>query len=423
MSKNKNSKDNIKYDNIKYDNIKYGNIKYDNIKYGNIKYDNIYGGKYDKKFTQEKTKFTQGIKTKFTQGKTNFTQGKTNFTQGKTNFTQGKTNFIQGKTDFIQGKTDFIQRKTNNAIPSNIGQSVIKAEGYVEFSKQVYSQISMHKINLINLDINNRKILASKLIQKSASKKENKHWTTFDTWEKLQKNPIAKKEYLIQKNRVINDPNLDWSDVLKEIMPKLKENREYIGVINIKTNSNKLYIVKYEGSPTSSDEEDSDTTFASIPSELVNKYSNMVALFMFHTHPEDIRGSPLPSSHDLSAALYFGSISRFASSIIISRYGVLMYGLSLHGYNILAKAKDYNLAVLNLSFDIISAHESIRSWNSWKLDDYVKFYEQYKMFMYIFPTPEYISDNVKLINEWNISQPVSYDLIMEHYSDINNYTK
>ena len=354
-------------------------------------------------------------------GNKHLTQSKTNFknlTQNKTNFkdlTQSK--HLTQSNNFIQN-TNFIQNKK-----SNIGQSVIKAEGYVEFSKKIYSEISTHKIDLINLDINNKKIILKSLkgFKDKVQKKEN--WTKFDTWEKLQKNAIAKKEYLAQRNNVINDPNLDWSDVLTEINPKLKENREYIGVINLRPNTNKLYIVKYEGSPTSSDEEDSDTTFASIPSELVNKYSNMVALFMFHTHPEDIRGSPLPSSHDLSAALYFGSISRFASSVIISRYGVLMYGLSTHGYNLLTKTKDYNLAVLNLSFDIISAHESIRSWTNWKLDDYVKFYEQYKMFMYIFPTSEYISDSVKLINEWNISQPVSYDLIMEHYNDIQNYTK
>jgi len=352
------------------------------------------GQKYNKKLIQNNANFK------------NLTQNKTSFKH----LTQSK-NFIQNN-NFIQNKK------------SNIDKSVIKAEGYIEFSKKVYSEISTHKINLINLDINNKKIILKskdKGFKGKGQKKEN--WSNFDTWEKLQKNAIAKKEYLDQRNNIINDPNLDWSDVLTEINPKLKENREYIGVINLRPNTNKLYIVKYEGSPTSSDEENSDTTFASIPSELVNKYSNIVALFMFHTHPEDIRGSPLPSSHDLSAALYFGSISRFASSVIISRYGVLMYGLSTHGYNLLTKTKDYNLAVLNLSFDIISAHESIRSWTNWKLDDYVKFYEQYKMFMYIFPTSEYISDSVKLINEWNISQPVSYDLIIEHYNDIQNYLK
>jgi hypothetical protein len=149
----------------------------------------------------------------------------------------------------------------------------------------------------------------------------------------------------------------------------------------------------------------------------------MVGLFMFHTHPLDLRGSPLPSSYDLSAALYFGSISRFVASVIISRYGILMYGLSLSGYKFLTRSKDYNLAILNLSFDIIAAHESIRSWSKWKLSDYIDFYKRYKMFMYVFPSAEYIADNVKYDYEWNLTNPISHELIIDHYEDINNYLK
>jgi len=299
--------------------------------------------------------------------------------------------------------------------------SIVK-EGYITFSKNIYDKISMHKLNLNELDIGNKiKLAASK--KQPFQKQSHKHWTEFESWDKLQKDSIAKKEYLDEKIKILEYPNLDWTNVLKEINPLLKESREYIGIINLDKKTNKLYVKKYEGSPTSAEDEDSETTFASIPSNLVNKYYNMVGLFMFHTHPEDLRGSPLPSSYDLSAALYFSSISRFAASVIISRYGVLMYGLSTNGYNFLTKSKDYNLAILNLSFDIISAHESIRSWTNWKLDDYIKFYERYKMFMYIFPTSSYIADGIKYTNEWDITSPISYDLILEHYDDINNYNK
>ena len=315
-------------------------------------------------------------------------------------------------------------RNTNN---SKAFHSIVK-EGYIAFSKNIYDKISMHRLNLNELDIGNHgnkiKLAASKKQPLQKHKMQlHKHWTEFESWDKLQKDSIAKKEYLDEKIKILEYPNLDWSNVLKEINPLLKESREYIGIINLDKKTNKLYVKKYEGSPTSAEDEDSETTFASIPSNLVNKYYNMVGLFMFHTHPEDLRGSPLPSSYDLSAALYFGSISRFAASVIISRYGVLMYGLSTNGYNFLTKSKDYNLAILNLSFDIISAHESIRSWTNWKLDDYIKFYERYKMFMYIFPTSSYIADGIKYTNEWDITSPISYDLILEHYDDINNYNK
>lgn len=305
--------------------------------------------------------------------------------------------------------------------------------GYVEYTKKIYDGISKHAVNLKSLNLGSSQNLINARAKTNANVKTRanvkanvntnikKHWTLFETWDKLQKDPVAKKEYLEDKNNILKNPNLDWSEVTKEIGPKLNELREYIGIINLRKGTNILYIKKYEGSPTTAGDEDSETTFASIPSNLVNKYSNIVGLFMFHTHPADIRGSPLPSSYDLSAALYFGSISRFAASVIISRYGVLVYGLSPHGYKFLTKTKDYNLAVLNLSFDIIAAHESIRSWANWRLEDYVKFYERYKMFLYIFPTSEYIGDNVRDINEWSIISPISYELIIEHYDDINNY--
>jgi hypothetical protein len=110
----------------------------------------------------------------------------------------------------------------------------------------------------------------------------------------------------------------------------------------------------------------------------------------------------------------------FCRIAVINLLAVLFF---ISGYNLLVKSKDYNLAILNLSFDIIAAHESIRSWSKWKLTDYIKFYERYKMFMYVFPSSEYISDNIKYDNEWNINNAISYDLILDHYDDINNYLK
>lgn len=313
--------------------------------------------------------------------------------------------------------------KTNTVYDKNIilNNSFNIPEGYVAYSKQIYHNIANHRVNLNTLDLSKGKIKQAK--QAKQLSKKCQHWSLYDSWEKLQNDSIAKKEYLNDRNEILSNPNLDWSKVVEEISPKLEELREYIGIINIKKGTNQLYIKKYEGSPTGANDEKSKTTFASIPSELVNKYANMVGLFMFHTHPLDLRGSPLPSSYDLSAALYFGSISRFAASVIISRYGILMYGLSLSGYKFLSRSKDYNLAILNLSFDIIAAHESIRSWSKWKLSDYIDFYKRYKMFMYVFPSAEYIADNVKYDYEWNLTNPISHELIIDHYEDINNYLK
>ena len=330
-----------------------------------------------------------------------------------------KNNIIRGggRRNVAAHKYNTVGKYDKNIILNN---SFNVPEGYVLYSKQIYHNIANHKVNLNTLDLSKGK---NKIRQTKQLGKKHQHWSLYDRWEKLKNETIAKKEYLNDRNEILSNPNLDWSKVVEEIGPKLEELREYIGIINIKKGTNQLYIKKYEGSPTGVSDEKSKTTFASIPSELVNKYANMVGLFMFHTHPLDLRGSPLPSSYDLSAALYFGSISRFAASVIISRYGILMYGLSLSGYKFLSRSKDYNLAILNLSFDIIAAHESIRSWSKWKLSDYIDFYKRYKMFMYVFPSAEYIADNVKYDYEWNLTNPISHELIIDHYEDINNYLK
>lgn len=328
-----------------------------------------------------------------------------------------KKNIILGGVSKKNAVTRYNAATKNNILNNSFNIP----EGYVAYSKQIYHNIANHRVNLNTLDLSKGKVKQAK--QSKQLGKKCQHWSLYDSWEKLQNDSIAKKEYLNDRNEILSNPNLDWSNVVEEIGPKLEELREYIGIINIKKGTNQLYIKKYEGSPTNANDEKSKTTFASIPSELVNKYANMVGLFMFHTHPLDLRGSPLPSSYDLSAALYFGSISRFAASVIISRYGILMYGLSLSGYKFLSRSKDYNLAILNLSFDIIAAHESIRSWSKWKLSDYIDFYKRYKMFMYVFPSAEYIADNVKYDYEWNLTNPISHELIIDHYEDINNYLK
>ena len=285
-----------------------------------------------------------------------------------------------------------------------------------------------NNLNTLNtLNNLNKKSTLPKLntlnINKELLPKLKKHWTEYDTWEKLKKNDADRANYIEDRNLVINNPNLDWSLVLHEMLPKLSELREYIGLINLGKDKKTMKLVSYEASPSIAGEDQSETTFASIPSSLVEKFSNKPALFMFHTHPSDPRGCPLPSSHDLSTALYFAATARFAASVIISKYGIFMYGLSHQGYNSVVKSKDWNLAILNLSFDIVSAHESIRSWGKWKLSDYMNFYKQYRMFMYVFPSSEYVGDYEKNEMQWHLETPISYDLIMEHYEDIQEYLK
>ena len=251
----------------------------------------------------------------------------------------------------------------------------------------------------------------SKINGGSKKTKKIKKWTSYKTWDDLKNNEDSLNEYLEERTKAINNPNLDWSEVLNVVNPKLKENREYIGIVNIHNNSKKLYISRLEASPTVTNSLDSDTIFANIPEELVSEMCEIPGLFIFHTHPADIRGSPLPSSHDLLTAINLGAVSRYAGSVVISRYGVLVHGLDWNSYKAINSARDWEAVLLNYSFDVISAHESIRSWSNYNLDDYLKFYPRYRMFMFVYPSYEMVGENRKFDFLWNLESPIDNKLI------------
>jgi hypothetical protein len=246
----------------------------------------------------------------------------------------------------------------------------------------------------------------------------NKPWYEFKSWDDLNKNKAAKMQYFTDRAAVINNPNLDWSNVLAVMLPKLKENKEYIGIVNLEKDGKTLKLLEYEASPIKIGDHFSETTFASIPSELVIKYESKPGLIIFHTHPSDIRGSPLPSSHDLSTAIYLGAKSKFAASAVISRYGVLMYGIDWPVYKAINNAKNWKLAALNYGHDVVAAHEAIRSWSHHTLDDYLKFYPRHRLFIFSYPSPEMVGDMRKDTYLGKLESPIDHSLINSRSDDI-----
>jgi hypothetical protein len=247
-------------------------------------------------------------------------------------------------------------------------------------------------------------------------------WEEFPTWDALRKNDAATATYFRDRAAAIDNPNLDWSEVLDQVLPKLAENREFIGIASLKApGSNKLRLVAIEASPTDAGDNSSETAFAGIPSNLVVKYASRPGLILFHTHPADVRGSPLPSSHDLSTAIYLGATSRFAACAVISRYGVLMHGLGWEGYKAINEASDWKLAVLNLSHDVVAAHEATRSWSTHGLADYLSFYPRHRLFMFVYPSPEMVGDLRRVSWMWDLETPIDHEVISEHASDISRH--
>ena len=254
-------------------------------------------------------------------------------------------------------------------------------------------------------------------------KKARKPWAEYKTWKELHADKGALADYFAQRAESLNNPDFDWSPVMRTVEPLLAADREYIGIVNAEADGRTLRLDAYEASPVTVGSAKSDTTFASVPAELVSKYAEMPALFIFHTHPSDPRGSPLPSSHDLSTALYFSAVSRYAASVVISRYGVLVYGLDWEGYKAINGADDWGLALSNLSHDVVAAHEAIRSWSAYTNADYMAFYPRHRMLFFAYPTPTMVAESRRYTYIGKLESPIDHDIITEHRDDIIRRTK
>jgi hypothetical protein len=270
-----------------------------------------------------------------------------------------------------------------------------------------------------------KKAAAKNPAERSSKKppKAKKPWTEYATWEDMRKDPGAEADYLAQRAAVLDNPNLDWTFVLRKVVPKLNENREYIGIINLGADGRTLRLEAQEPSPVEAGTMQSETAFAEVPAELVKKYAERPALFFFHTHPADPRGSPLPSSHDLVLGAWLAGCSRFAASVVISRYGVIVYGLKWAAYKAVNEARDWRLAMLHLCYDVSSAHEAIRSWEDHTIGDYLGFYPRHRLLLLVYPTPEMVSDSYRYKFGRDLEHPTDHDLVSQYRDDILEHRK
>lgn len=245
-----------------------------------------------------------------------------------------------------------------------------------------------------------------------------KPWVKYATWEALRADRGALHAYVAQRAAAIGNPDFDWGPVLAEIGPRLAERREYIGVVNAGRDGRTLQVTQVEASPVAAGEGGGETTFASVPAELVARHGARPGLFLFHTHPDDPRCCPYPSSHDLAAAIYFGTAERFAANAIISRYGVFVYSLDWPAYRAIKAAKDPQLAALNFSHDVVAAHEAVRSWSSWTAAEYLAFYARHRMFINSYPSPQMVGDARRFSYLGDLELPIDHELITDHSADI-----
>lgn len=255
-----------------------------------------------------------------------------------------------------------------------------------------------------------------------AKKLPRREWHKYPTWSALIKDESAWDAYLADRAEVLESPSLDWSAVIAQMQPKLRESREYVGLINLDADRKTLRIADFAPSPLSAAESRTETTFAGIPRETVERFAARPALFIFHTHLDHPQCSPLPSSHDLSTAIMHGAATHFAANVIISSYGVIVFGLSWCAYKAINSSDDSWLATLNLTHDVVASHEAIRSWSPFSLAEYLGFYPRHRLFCFTYPSSRMVADRQRTY-VYSLESPVDLGLIGDLSRAILSYRR
>lgn len=258
----------------------------------------------------------------------------------------------------------------------------------------------------------------------STQAEDRVQWEDKQTWEELESDPKAYDSYKKACRAALRRPGFDWSKVLEQVEPLLKEDREYVGLLNLSRKvPGLLEVVHLEPGPKASKtaKKGDELVYAAIPANIVKRVTKRPALFLFHTHPASPSTWPLPSSLDLAASIYLGSMHRYAAEAVISRYGATVYGLSEQGLESISKANDPRLATINLKHDVVAAHEAIRSWKPYRLADYEQFYDRHQLYYLSVPSRQMLADSQRAW-QWKLDrQTVDHGLISQMASHSKDF--
>lgn len=221
----------------------------------------------------------------------------------------------------------------------------------------------------------------------------NVKWQNHSTWDELYQDKDSLYNYLQYRRNAITTPDFDWSKVEKKIKPYMDKNVEYVGVIRVENDGRTLFIYKMQASPYKVNFNAHDSTVASVPHDLVEKYSAIPGVFFFHTHPAKDGIFPLPSSTDMLTAIKRSSKSLFVGDVLISKLGVFVYGIDFVTIQTLKGQKNYKYAIANYSLDIICYLESLRSLLKYTYEDIMRGLRAYGIFMFAYTNSEYVKDS------------------------------
>lgn len=234
------------------------------------------------------------------------------------------------------------------------------------------------------------RVVGGKAAAKAA--KPKKAWTSYETWTALENDPGAVDAYWADVNAVLGSLDLDWSGVRAELADKLYDDREWAGRINLVDGKPK--IVELVPSPHAVGEGPLPRRAAAmVPAEVMARLEKKPALFIFHTHPGEGPGTEMPSPTDVAGALWMAYTQHYAADLMVSPYGVFMYGPNAAFRAAIWADKSPDKALLALyrrAADVLAAMEGSRSWTSpWTLEDYATMLRRYDVEYVAFPTDKY----------------------------------
>ena len=257
--------------------------------------------------------------------------------------------------------------------------------------------------------------------------KGGKSWTRYASWGAMSRDAEAVADYTAAAHQALESLELDWSGVLAMLQDLVYADREWAGRINLVHGKPK--IVELVPSPYAIGEgpHPEEGASATTPKELIAKLANKPALFLFHTHPGEGAGSTMPSPIDIASSAWIAYTGEFAAELMISPYGVFMYGPASSFRRAVWAAghtpRDAYLATLRRVVDLLSALSGSRSWQApWTLDDFSRTLHVHGIEYIVFPTDRY----AQALHRWAYTTPSSatnFEEILGYQTEIQQLEK
>lgn len=204
-------------------------------------------------------------------------------------------------------------------------------------------------------------------------------WTEYESWTALRAAPAAYDAYWRDRTAARAKLPADWTAVRETLAPLLKEDREWIGLINLVDGAPQ--VVHKEPGPTKLS---TAGPGAELPAEVVERVACRPAMYLFHTHPKGL--SSMASPVDASTAVMGLYGGHYAGHVIVAPEVIALYTPTNSTINRLWDETHPHLAAMRTALDVYSSVAALRSWGTfYSYTDFEKVCTDLGLAYYLFP--------------------------------------